>query len=266
LTLSFGMAGSPVGTASSPASLDVSLAPGADSNRPYVVHLSTGGTPLPCSLIGSYWPAALRLGSASTFDGRITATRDAGRWMLELSGRLSDVDLERLLEPYPHKLSGTAEISLENAIVTNGQLQAAAGRIVGGPGVISRSLIHAAQQHLGVEPSRQTMLGRASRIEYRQLNLAFKIDQAGLSLRGEFPKAPGAILVDEKVVLVRQGADDPLPVVNLLRALVPQSSVHVPATRETNPLAAFLPVPAVRSPAGQEDQLPQARAITVRPQ
>ncbi len=265
LTLSFGMAGSQSGKASSPASIDVSLAAGADSNTPYVVRFDTGGASLPCSLIGSYWPAAGRLGPASTFDGRVTATRNAGLWTLELNGRLREVDLERLLEPYPHKLNGTAEIVLEHATIVNGQLVSAAGKLVAGPGVISRSLIHAAEQHLGVEPSRQTMLGRDNHIEYRELNLAFKIDQAGLVLRGEFPKAPGAILVDEKVVLVRQGADKPLPVVNLLRTLVPQSAVHVPATRETNPLAAFLPVPAVRSPAGQEEQLPQARAITVRP-
>ncbi len=159
LSLSFGMAGSQGGKASSPASLELTLPAGSDSSAPYVVRFKTGGTPLPCSLIGSYWPAAQRLGPASTFDGRITATRNAGQWKLKLSGSLRDVDLERLLEPFPHKLSGTAEIALENATVMNGQLQAAAGKLVAGPGIISRSLIHAAQQHLGVEPSRQTMLG-----------------------------------------------------------------------------------------------------------
>ncbi|MEX2114937.1 MAG: hypothetical protein WD845_17220, partial [Pirellulales bacterium] len=63
---------------------------------------------------------------------------------------------------------------------------------------------------------------------------------------------------------VRQGSSGRQPAVNLLRTLVPQSAVHVPATRETNPLAAFLPVPPLVSPAGQEGPLPQARAIIVR--
>ncbi len=267
LTLSFALAGaaSPSGPNASPAQFEMALAAPGDAAAPCTLKFTTGGTPLPCALIGSYWPAALRLGTVCTFDGRVTATRRGGQWTLDVSGHLHAVDLARLLEPFPHKLTGSADVSIEHATVVDRRLENAAGKLVAGPGVISRSLVHAAQQHLGLEPSRQALLGRDNRLEYRQLNLAFAIDEQGLVLRGEFPKAAGAILVDDKLVLVRQGTSERQPAVNLLRALVPQSAVHVPATRQTNPLAAFLPVPPLVSPAGHEGPLPQARAIIVRP-
>jgi hypothetical protein len=264
LSLSFGLAEEQA-SAAAPAKFEMAIADANDAASPCSVSFDTGGTPLPCILIGSYWPAVRRLGSACTFEGRITAMRSAGRWNTQLTGKFHDVDLSLLLESFPHKLTGTAEIQIDRAEITDGRLEQAAGKLVAGPGIISRSLVHAAQQHLGLEPSRQTLLGRDNYLVFRELNLAFDIDQRGLALRGEFSKAPGAVLVDEKLVLVRQGANERVPVVNLLRTLVPQSAVHVPATRETNPLAALLPVPTLTAPSGQEESLPQVRAIKIRP-
>lgn len=264
LSLSFGLAESKPPDAAA-AKMEMTIADASDAASPCSVSFTTGGAPLPCTLVGSYWPAALRLGSAATFEGRVAATRSAGHWNAELAGTFHNVDLSRLLESFPHKLTGVAEINIERAKIVDGRIEQAAGKLVAGPGIISRSLVHAAQQHLGLEPSRQTLLGRDNHLVFRELNLAFDIDQRGLLLRGEFSKAPGAVLVDEKLVLVRQGASERVPVVNLLRTLVPQSSVHVPATRETSPLAALLPVPALTPQAGQEESLPQARAISIRP-
>jgi hypothetical protein len=264
LSMSFGLADKQA-SAASHAKIEMTIADANDAASPCSVSFKTGGTPLPCILIGSYWPAALRLGTAATFDGRITATRSAGRWNTELAGKLHHVDLSRLMESFPHKLTGSAEIQIDHAEIVDGRIEQAAGKLVAGPGIVSRSLLHAAQQHLGFEPSRQTLLGRDNHLVFRELNLAFDIDQRGLALRGEFSRAPGAVLVDEKQVLVRQGAAERVPVVNLLRTLVPQSAVHVPATRETSPLAALLPVPALTPQAGQEESLPQARAISIRP-
>jgi hypothetical protein len=263
LSLSFGLAESN-STGAAPAKIEMTIADTSDAASPCAVSFNTGGAPLPCSLVGSYWPAALRLGSAVTFEGSVTATRSSGHWNAELAGKFHNVDLARLLESFPHKLTGVAEIQIERATIVDGRIEQAAGKLVAGPGIISRSLVHAAQQHLGLEPSRQTLLGRDNHLVFRELNLAFDIDHRGLSIRGEFPKAPGAVLVDEKVVLVRQSATERVPVVSLLRTLVPQSAVHVPATRETSPLAALLPVPALTPQAGQEESLPQARAIKVR--
>ena len=229
------------------------------------IEFSTGGTPLPCHLIAGSWPTARRLGKAAMFDGRITATRLSGRWKLDASGRVGPIELERLLATFPHKLTGAAELNLKHATIEDGRLESAAGTLAAGPGTISRSLIHAAQDSLQLEVSRRAFFGRSNRLAYQQLNIAFDIDPTGLALGGGLPQAAGALLIDEANILVRQPTVERQPVVNLLRTLVPQTAVLVPATRETSGLAAFLPVPHIVPPPGSEAPLPQARSIRLRP-
>jgi hypothetical protein len=238
--------------------------PGLSPGR--ALHFTTGGAPLPCSLLASSWPAAGRLGKAATFAGRITATQHATGWKFELGGQLARLELARLLAPFPHQLSGSAELQLSSATVDHGRLERAAGKLTAGPGSISRSLIHAAQAHLRLPAARQAFAGRDNRLPYERLCLAFEIDASGVALRGECPQAAGAVLMDAKQVLLAQPPDERQPVVNLLRTLVPQSAVQVPATDETRPLAAFLPVPPIVPPPGSEAPLPQARSLRVQPQ
>jgi hypothetical protein len=45
--------------------------------------------------------------------------------------------------------------------------------------------------------------------------------------------------------LVAESAEQTVPVVSLVRALVPLNRVLVPATRQTNPLLQALPIPSV---------------------
>jgi hypothetical protein len=183
-----------------------------------------------------------------------------------VSGLVRTIELAALLAPFPHMLTGAAELDLKQATIDRGRLESAAGTLTGGPGTISRSLIHAAHNGLGLEVSKQAFLGSAGRLPYRQMNLAFDVDARGLAIRGRGPQAPGVLLVDDAGVLAREPAIERQPVVNLLRTLVPQSAVLVPATRETNGLAAFLPLPPIIPPPGSEAPLPQARSIRVRPQ
>lgn len=106
-------------------------------------------------------------------------------------------------------------------------------------------------------------MGTENRLPYRQLGLAFEVDSAGLTLQGTAAQAPGVVLVGDTQVLVRQAATARLPVVNLVRTLVPQSTVQVPATRETHELARLLPIPPTTPPPGSEGPLPRARTINV---
>ncbi len=192
-------------------------------------------------------------------------TPSAARRALDLEGRFDHIDLDALLATYPHKLTGAARAELSRVVVKNGRLESAAGKLIGGPGTLSRSLVHAAEANLHVEAAPQATYGRDNRLPYQELNIAFEIDGSGLVLRGEFAQAPRAMLVDSKQVLVRQPAAERQPVVNLLRTLVPQTAVQVPATRETGGLAQFLPVPPIVDPPGSEQRLPQARTIRVAP-
>jgi hypothetical protein len=246
---------------SAPSELHVSR---SHDSREATIHF-VSGSPLPCGLLAACWPAASYLGKLCTFDGRATFVQRGADERLDLVGRFERMDLSALLATYPHRLTGIARAELSRVVVKNGRLESAAGKLVAGPGALSRSLVHAAEANLHVEAAPQATYGRDNRLPYQELNIAFEIDGTGLVLRGEHAEAPRAMLVDSKQVLVRQPAAGRQPVVNLLRTLVPQTAVQVPATRETGGLAQFLPVPPIVDPPGSEQRLPQARTIGVAP-
>jgi hypothetical protein len=54
-------------------------------------------------------------------------------------------------------------------------------------------------------------------------------------------------------------------VLDLVRTLVPQSDVQVPATRETAGLTGALPVPSIVLRPGTEEPLPHVRPLGVNP-
>jgi hypothetical protein len=267
LTLRFRAASSSASSdaATRPAPAEIRLVRPHASAAGTEFHFTTGPSPLPLHLLASSWPPAARAGKTGTFHGRVTASQHSGTWRLELSGHIRKVDLEQLIASLPHQLSGPAEVDLEGVIVDAGRIESAAGKLVAGPGTISRSLVHAARENLGLEASRQAAFGRDNRLAFRELNVAFAIDGSGLAIRGAFPKAKGAVLVDDNKVLLRQTTNARQPVVNLLRALVPQTAVQVPATRETSGVAQLLPVPPIVPVPGSEPPLPQAKALRLGP-
>ena len=73
------------------------------------------------------------------------------------------------------------------------------------------------------------------------------------------------MLIGKNQILLREPKAQPQPVLNLVRALVPQTALQVPASRETDELTRVLPVPAVGVPPGQEGALPNARSLRVGP-
>lgn len=227
--------------------------------------LDTGGGAVPCSLLAVGLPGLERLGSRSRFRGYVWANettdgRTPGGWDGELTGQLFDVDLDDLVTGrFPHKLSGTAQVTVQSARFHRRRLEEAAGTLVAGPGVISRSLIDAAAEHLGLvrgtEPQTPGDL-----VPYEQLALAFLIDSGGLRLQGRSSaSAPGAILVGRRGRLLSEPVLQPRPVVALLRTLVPANRHQVPATRQTGWLIGHLPVPQIVPPEGAEAAPPQAR-------
>jgi hypothetical protein len=221
-----------------------------------VCHLLTGG-PLPCNLVASVWPVAGNLGKASTFYGRILATGRSDDWESELTGNLGSIDLATLMQDFPDKLTGPGQVQLERVLVKNGRIEAAAGNLEAGPGTVSGSLIHAGQTHLGLTVAADVFAGRESNaayINYQQLSLGFEIGEKGLALHGTWPRRPGAIMVDERRVLVGEPRVALQSVVNLARTLVPNSELQGPITRETGKLMGVLPVPSI-----SDEQIPHAK-------
>ncbi len=214
---------------------------------------STGGGPLPCTMLRPLLPGVDRLGLSSTFDGTVAARQQAGQTSAELAGKLSGVDLASLLFGFPHRLTGVADVQFKQLRIEGGHVALASGKLSAGPGFISRSLIEAAQANLHLQATLAGIDGPAER-QYEKLSLFFEAGPQGLSVRGA--DAQGAVIVDPQgEVLMQQTTAAKVPVVNLVRALVPQSNVQVPATRETAPLVSWLPVPSLSPPRGESPPL-----------
>ena len=227
--------------------------------------LDTGGGAVPCNLLAMGLPGLEQLGARSRLRGYIWASQASddqqpAGWNGELVGQIFDVDLDDLVTGrFPHKLSGTAQLTVQSARFRGGRLEEAEGTLFAGPGVISRSLLDAAAARLGLVRDAQPQ-APGDLVPYEQLALAFSIDSRGLKLQGRCPaSAPGAILTAREGRLLSEPAQQPQPVLALLRTLVPASRHQVPATRQTDWLIGHLPVPDVAPPPGTESQLPQAR-------
>ncbi len=229
------------------------------------IEFSTGSTPLPAALIVSIWPGVAQLGKSCTFNGRASAIEQAGTWRTELRGDLADIDLDSLVRPFPHKLTGLAAARLDRVTISGGRLESAAGNFTAGPGVISRSLVQSAETHLHVCASDEAILGPSNWLPYEQLCAGFEMGPGGMTLRGAVPGTKGGLLVDKHFVLVEEAPVLSQPVVDLVRTLVPNSDVHVPATRETAVLATWLPMPAIMPPPGHEEPLPRGRLLDATP-
>jgi len=250
--LSFRLAGSNAGEP-----IRIRIARQSKDGQPTsTIEFHTGEAALPVELITAALGTTNHLGSRATFHGSVWITESADGLDGELSGQLTDVDLQSLVtEQFPHRLSGLAAITIQRARFHRGRVEEAAGSITAGPGVVSRSLVDAAVTHLHlVRGSAADPSGTLA--PYEQLGLAFVIDSSGLTLRGQCDAATGAILQTHEGVLLSEAAGPSGPVVALLRTLVPQSEVQVPATREADWLGSWLPLPQVMPPP---DQPPQGR-------
>jgi hypothetical protein len=93
----------------------------------------------------------------------------------------------------------------------------------------------------------------------------FTLDEKGFTLHGQCESAPASTILksDGGPLLVGSG-DAALPIVALIRVLVPDSQIQVPATRQTDWLLQVLPVPDVlpRDPnAAPHARLRDSRAL-----
>lgn len=229
-----------------------------DNDISTAIQLHTGGSPLPCRWLTLASPAAAALGDAAHFNGSAWVTLESDGWTGELSGRFSDVDLGMIMgKRFVHELTGTGELVVRRARVESGRLVQAAGTVQASDGVVSRSLLEAAVEHLGCRLSPDIRLPPNSRheptsihshqegvIRYDQLAAGFLLNADGVAIHGDAsPVVQGALLVDQRGPLLVEPAFQPLSTTAFVRALVPDSNVQVPATRQTDWLIGRLPLP-----------------------
>ncbi len=221
--------------------------------------LHTGGGELPCGVLAMGLRELKPLGDRCRFRGIIWANETPDGWQGEVTGQLVDLDLGGLVsDHFPHKLSGAGEVTIESARFRHGRLEQGSA-VVAGPGRIDRSLLAAAVERLGLVPTAE-LLRNGDLVEYKQLAFSATLDAQGLTLRGRCDAAErGTILSDGRHRLLGESQQPPTPAVALVRMLVPQSAVQVPASRQTDWLLQHLPVPEVMPLPGAEAVAPRAQ-------
>jgi hypothetical protein len=200
---------------------------------------------LPFSLLTALVERRNYLGQKSTLSGQIRGMQMPDGWQCEFSGRLENVDLNDLVtDEFPHRLSGTATLTIEKAIVHSGRVEEFHGTISAGPGVVSDSLMASAADNLKMR--REGLRTAPSTTDYEQLSAAFDLDARGLVVRGTCKDSrPGIVLRGREGAILWQSSSGPVPVVALVKTLVPDSQTQVPATRQTDWLLNLLPIPDV---------------------
>jgi hypothetical protein len=212
--------------------------------------LHTGSTPLPCSLLADHLPALRHLGPDCHFEGSVWANLTHRGWDGDLSGKFLQLDLYNLVsEPFPHKLTGTAAATLNVARFEQGRLIEASGELRCPHGVVSHSLLAAARDHLQLPLNEDALSRDEPTVLFQNLALAFRLDEGGLTIAAvRDARQPGVLLQCDAGWLVAEPAAERLPVLGLVRTLVPDSQLQVPATRQTDPLLRSLPIPTVVVP------------------
>lgn len=207
--------------------------------------LNTRSTALPCSLLADYLDILRTAGDRATFQGTIAAAPSAKGWAGEITGRFLDVDLDRLTERRPHKLSGFAEVVLHRARFQDGRVVDAAGDIACHGGVVTRSLLYQADKSLGLVADARLLAPQANTlVAFRELRLGFTLDQAGIRIAGQCPPlGSGVVMTDEGGPLLSSQGQDVIQVTALVRTLSPDSGGHVPANYEAYQLLHVLPIP-----------------------
>jgi hypothetical protein len=226
--------------------------------------LDTAGSDLPCSLLALGLSEFDGLGEASRFCGRIEANQHfqhgiSAGWEGTLSGRILKVDLDALIsERFPHKLSGSADLTIEQAYFRNGRVESAKGLLSAGPGVIGRSLVEAAAQHLGLAPD-ANMAPLPDQVRYRLMAAAVRLDESGLCIEGRCGNAgTGAVLADDQRCLLGQPKTQPQPAAALAAMLSPADAYRIPQSGPAQDLARRLPQSPPQRPSTAERSVPRA--------
>jgi len=208
--------------------------------------LDTASRSPPLWLAAAIAPELSRLGSECTFRGTARIVQEPNTTTGELTGQFESVDLDALVtEHFPHQLSGLATVQIERAQLARGKLVEGRGRVQAQEGALSYSLIAAAQQHLGLEADPELSgTPPAAAIPFTQLALGFHLSGASLSLAGSAdPARAGTLIASEEGPLLIAPPDYASTGAALLRTLLPDSQHQVPATRQTDAIIRWLPLP-----------------------
>jgi hypothetical protein len=215
--------------------------------------LVTRGTALPCRLAAGFAPQLAHLGHDCQFSGVIHIGDSPHGVRGQVAGTLFNVDLDALVtEQFPHQLSGQATVRIDQALVEKDKLIELRGAMQAHHGAISRSLVAAAAEHLGLTANATASEPRGGEnIAFRQLAIDFRLTGRSLTLAGSAdPTTAGTLVGSASGPILSAPPDHAVAAAALLRTVLPNSELQVPAARQTMGLLNLLPVPdVVRAPA-----------------
>jgi hypothetical protein len=216
------------------------------------LRVNTGTSLLPTYFLALGLEQFDRLGPKCQFGGVIDSYQTVKGSSGNVSGSFRDLDFESVLrDRFVHRLDGTARLEVEKARFSEGRLLDASGWLMSGPGSVSRSLLNAAQQNLGL-PTGGPADPRLDPIPYDLLAVSFSIDSAGLKLEGRCgTEAGNAIMTDSTGPVLGPSLISSHPIASVIAALSPNEPAQVSATQQTARLMSRLPLPDGRQPVNR---------------
>jgi hypothetical protein len=227
--------------------------------------LSTGPASLPCSLFARYFAPLRGLGTDCRFQGMVSAEQSASGWTGHLSGMFDKVNLERMVEPFPHKVRGAGSISIGELTFRDDRISQATGRLDAKDGIISQSLIAEFSRAFALDAASRAAAPGRDLLEYSRLSVGFQLENGGLRILGLCDgDTPGVLLADLQGPLVIETQSAAVPAMALAQALSPDSGLQVPATAETDLLLRSLPLPAKSSDTERTARQPNYAPLRLR--
>ncbi len=206
--------------------------------------MDTGPNAVPCRLLATCFKELNALGPNCRFSGYVSTFNTPGGWSGEVKGQLIGADLGSLTrESSTGVMTGTADITLLDAVFQRGRIDELSGRIECGPGTMGRGMLAALVEHLKLTPQTPITLQSPA---FDHIGLDVRIDSRGVSIAGRCAGIPGAVAVAGGRAILSEPAQLQ-PVAALIQALVPANEVPVSATRQSASLARLLPIPDAKT-------------------
>lgn len=230
------------------------------------IRLDTRGSSLPVVIFRPWLDLPSLVGDDATFCGSVAIEQDTNAWSWEAVGDLKGIDLgEMVSQRFPHQLLGTAQLRIDEARVVHGRLVTAEGTLKCPAGTIGGSLLAAAVESLGCRTIELQSGGLPFSVdqnqEFQELAIQFAIDETGLAIAAlGGADANGAVLLDDRGdPVLFAPVEGRTSLVSCIRALVPDNTIQVPATKETAALESWLPLPPIVPAADRRIAAPPVR-------
>lgn len=227
--------------------------------------LMTRDRPFPLAMLAPLVQLDDWLGPRAEFQGYLWVTQRGDDYDARAAGQLRHVDLNQLVTArFPHTLrADDATLAVDDAMVENGRAVKVRGSLSAGAGRVSRSLLHSASQHLGLQ-AMPAGDGRNELLPFDRLALQFALSDGQLELFAAENPAGQIVTRAGQTLLTAPPNGARVPPIGLLRALAPQSEHQAPATRETELLARLLPIPSVAPPPDAQGAAAPVSARLIR--